>query len=351
MPEPLTVFSRRWSRRWSRRSLLRAATIAAAAPLLAPRFSRAAVREKIILGSGRHRYEWVFDWAKLPEGMSFGNTHGCIVTDSKKRVLMNTDTENAIFAFDPRGRYLKSWGADWKGGLHGMAIAMDAGKEVLWVAHTSRHEVVKSTLDGRVLMALPFPEQAGIYKNPDEYRPTSVAIAPNGNVYVGDGYGLSWVHQYTPAGEYVRSWGGKGTAPGRMNTPHGLWVDTRKKTPVLLVCDRGNHRIQIFDLDGKLLDMVTALLKRPCGVHQLGEDLVVPDLAGRVTILDRSNKLITHLGDNPDPKLRANNAVDRNQWQDGIFLAPHAARWDDDGNLYVMDWNFRGRVSKLQRID
>jgi hypothetical protein len=78
---------------------------------------------------------------------------------------------------------------------------------------------------------------------------------------------------------------------------------------------------------------------------------VIPELEGRVTILDKNNQVITYLGDNPNKALWASNTIDRNQWQDGLFLAPHSARWDDDGNLYVMDWNFRGRVTKLRRID
>jgi hypothetical protein len=346
MIERTPISRRQLSRRW----LFRAAGAAAAYPLLTRRSARAAAPEKIVLGSGRHRYEWVSSWAKLPEGMSFGNTHGCIVIDGKQRVLMNTDTENAIIAFDQKGKYLKSWGTDWKGGLHGMAIAQDAGKEVLWVAHTSRHEVVKSTLDGQVLMALPFPEQAGVYKDHNQYKPTSVAVAPNGNIYIGDGYGLSWVHQYTPKGEYVRSWGGKGAEPGKMNTPHGVWVDTRKKTPVLMVCDRGNHRLQIFDLDGKLLDGVTGILDLPCHATQHGQDIVVADLKGRVSILDKDNKLLVHLGENSDPAKRGQNKVPNEQWKDGEFTAPHCARWDAQGNLYVLDWNFQGRITKLKRV-
>ena len=144
--------------------------------------------------------------------------------------------------------------------------------------------------------------------------------------------------------------GDQGSAPGQFQTPHGVFIDTRKNPPVLLVADRENGRLQIFDLDGKLIDMVTGILRRPCGIHLQGDDLVIPDLDGRVTILDKDNKLVTHLGENPNAQLRANNGVDRNQWQDGLFLAPHSARWDDDGNLYVMDWNFRGRVTKLRRI-
>jgi hypothetical protein len=78
--------------------------------------------------------------------------------------------------------------------------------------------------------------------------------------------------------------------------------------------------------------------------------LVVPDLAGRVTILDRENKLVCHLGDQPDESLRAQNGVPREKWKDGVFISPHSAHWDKQGNLYVMDWNYLGRVNKLQRV-
>ena len=93
------------------------------------------------------------------------------------------------------------------------------------------------------------------------------------------------------------------------------------------------------------------MLRRPCKIQQHGEFLVVPDLAGRVTILDGDNQLVTQLGDNPDPSLRAVNGVPRESWVDGEFLAPHSAAWDAHGNLYVMDWNALGRITKLRRID
>lgn len=310
----------------------------------------AAKDDQIILGTGKHRYQWMKDWAKLPSGMSFGNTHGCVVSDSKGRVYMNTDTDNAVIVFDGAGKFIKAWGKDFKGGSHGMAMVREGGKELMWLAHIGRHEVVKVTLDGDVLMTLPFPDKAGVYKKADEYKPTSVAVAPNGNLYISDGYGLSWVHQYTPKGEYVRSWGGKGEEPGRMRTPHGLWVDTRKKEPTLIVCDRENHRLQIFDLEGKLLDIVTDDLRRPCHIQQHGEDMVVADLGGRVTILDKNNKVITHLGDNADPALRAVNKVDKDKWKDGEFISPHCAHWDAKGDLYVLDWNFLGRITKLKKL-
>src|SRR5579859_4284697 len=337
------------SKTLSRRDFFSGMTLVGAAgamgAALRPRAAVAAA--PIILGAGRHRYEWVSGWGPLPGNKDYGNTHGGIILDSSERVYVNTDTMDAVLMFDTDGRFIGSWGKEFAGGLHGMTIVRQCDQEFLFLTHTGRNEVVKTTLDGQVLMTLPFPNTAGIYQNQGQYHPTGVSVAPNGNIYVGDGYGLSWVHQYGPDGSYIRSWGGPGTAPGKFQTPHGVLVDTRSSPPVLIVADRENRRLQIFDLDGKYLSMVTGL-RRPCGAHLQGDDLVIPELEGRVTILDKNNQVVTTLGDNPNMALWANNDIDRNQWQDGLFLAPHSARWDDDGNLYVMDWNFRGRVTKLR---
>ena len=129
-----------------------------------------------------------------------------------------------------------------------------------------------------------------------------------------------------------------------------MWVDTRGAEPELIVADRENHRLQRFDRQGQLLGVVEGMLRRPCKIQQRGEYLVIPDLAGRVTILDGDNQLVTHLGDNPDVAKRADNGVPPDEWVDGEFIAPHSAVWDQDGNLYVMDWNRHGRITKLRRL-
>jgi hypothetical protein len=174
---------------------------------------------------------------------------------------------------------------------------------------------------------------------------------------VTDGYGANYVHRYDAKGEYVSSWGGKSTAAkeeGKFSTPHKILIDKRGAEPTVLVTDRANHRLQWFTLDGKHLKTVDGtegdFLRLPSVLHILGTDLAIGDLAGRVTILDKDNKLVTHLGDGPDPKKRATNQIPPEQWVDGQLIAAHGLSWDAKGDLYVGEWNKFGRFVKLKRV-
>jgi len=331
----------------TRRRFLRAMGLAGAAAALGG--SRAWAQDSIILGEGRHRYEWVRGWLKLPDGVKLGSTHGCVAVDAKDRIFFNTDSAHAVIITDQDGHYLSSWGKQF-GGSHGMTIVKEGDKEVLWLCSLGRSEVVKCTLDGEVLLTIPFPEKAGIYSSKGEYKPTSVTVAPSGDVYVGDGYGKHWVHQWNPKGEYIRSWNGEKGKAGKFNTPHGVQVDLRGPEPRLMVADRGNGRLQIFTLEGDYVDVVKEGLRMPCKIYIRGEDAIVPDLKGRITILDKHNKLVAHLGENSQEGLRGKFDVPVEQWKDGEFTAPHGAAWDSKGNAYVEDWNKPGRVNKLKRL-
>lgn len=306
--------------------------------------------ERVLLESEKVSYEWVRDWAKLPEGMKFGNTHGCVVVDSKGRVYMNTDTENAVIVFESDGKFVKAWGKELAGGLHGMCLVKEGDAEFLYLTHIGRHEVLKSTLDGEILWTIPWPEQAKVYENAGQYAPTSVAVAADGTIYVADGYGRSYIHQYDRERKYVRTFGGPGTELGQLRTPHGIWIDASGKEPVLLVADRENQRVQSFALDGKPLGIVVTDVRRPCHMHQTGDRTVIADLAGRITVLDRKLVVLGQLGDNPDPAKRAQNGVPREQWKDGEFLSPHCAHFAANGDVYVLDWNSLGRITKLKRL-
>lgn len=333
-------------------SAVAVASVAAAsgAPMIWVRSARASSAEGILLGEGRHRYEWIRGWAKLPEGMKFGNTHGAVVIDKDGRVLMNTDTENAVMIFDPDGKFIKAWGKEWKGGSHGMALVREGRNEFVFITHHSRHEFAKFTLDGETVWVKGYPKESGVYQKAEDFRPTGIAVAPNGDFYVTDGYGQSWVHQYTARGDYVRSWGGVGTEPGKLRQPHGIWVDTRERTPRVLVADRANSRLQWFSLKGEYLSMLDQGLRRPSNFHQREKDIVIADLQGRITIIDGNNKIVTHLGDNEDPEKRGKNPIPPEQWVDGQFISPHCPRWDGQGNLYVAEWLSTGRITKLKRV-
>src|SRR6185437_2417817 len=150
------------------------------------------------------------------------------------------------------------------------------------------------------LWRMSFPKEANVYKRGDKYSPTNVAFAPDGGFYVGDGYGSHFIHQYDKDAKWVRTWGGAGTEPGKMRTPHGIWLDNRPgREPSLVVADRANARLQYFTLDGKHIGFVKDLLF-PAHFDIRGTTLLVPDLHARVSLFDRDNRPIVHLGDDAE---------------------------------------------------
>ena len=184
-----------------------------------------------------------------------------------------------------------------------------------------------------------------------ERRGVPLLRGDQGDFYVADGYGSHYVHRYNAKGEYQSTFGGQGKDAGQLKTPHGIHCDTRDPAnPTIVVADRSNVRLQWFTLDGKFIKMVTDELRHPCHFDQQGTDLLVPDLMGRVTIFDKDNKLVTHLGDNPNTKQRRNNKTPKEELVAGNFCTPHGAIWDRAGNSYVAEWLPYGRVTKLRKV-
>lgn len=297
------------------------------------------------------RYRWVESFGRREDGKELGSTHGCMCIDNRGRLLVNTDTEQAVLILSKEGVVEGGWGKEFRGGLHGMTRRQEGATEFLYLAHTTRSEVVKATIDGEVVWTLGWPEASGIYQKESEYHPTAVVVANDGRMYVADGYGKSWVHVYDKERKLVKSFGGPGQEKGKFQTPHGLFVDTRGPQELLLVCDRENHRLQWFTLDGEFVREVRDGMLRPCNVCALDEGmLAVADLVGRVTILDAKDRPILVLGDAAAAEKKATNQVDAELWKPDVFFAPHSVCADGLGNLYVMDWNVHGRVSKLERV-
>ena len=306
------------------------------------------------LHADEHRlvYEPVLGWCRLPDERALGNTHGGIVIDAQGRVYYNTDTDRSIMVHRPGGAFVKSIASDHPA-IHGMALRTERNEagfdeQFIYAAHLGGKQVVKLSLDGEVLWTLGVPTESGHYDGKG-YNPTAVAVAPNGHVYVADGYGQNWIHQFDEDRTYVRSFGGPGEEPGRFRTCHGMIIDERTEEPTLLVCDRENRRLQRFALDGSFIGVVATGLRRPCSLSVWGEYTAVAELEGRVTVLDGDFEAVAHPGDNPDRSQWAQNGVPPENWTEGVFTAPHGVCFDRDGNLYVMDWNRLGRVNRLAR--
>jgi hypothetical protein len=278
-----------------------------------------------------------------------GNTHGGVVIDQEGLIYSNTDSKRAIVVHRPDGTFVRAMAAAYPG-IHGMAIREENGQEFIYAAHLKGKQVLKFRLDGTLVWALGVPMESGKYNgNPGAYNPTGVAVAPDGTIFVVDGYGQQWVHVFGPDLVYRKSFGGRGNGNGQFQTCHGVAVDTRGDTPTLLVADRENRRIQRFDLDGNFIDIPATNLRRPCALSIVGNEIAIAELEGRVTILDENFELVAHVGDNPKREEWAKNGVPKEQWIDGVFTAPHGCCLDKDGNLYVSQWNATGRLDKVER--
>ncbi len=302
------------------------------------------------LGGASHIYEIVEGWGQLPQGIEFGYTHG-VVVDSHDNVYVFNQSQDAVVVLDQDGQFLRSWGEEFKDGAHGIFLNREGKHEYLYLTDYVLPAVVKTTLHGQVVWRLGPPNLPAVYESRNQYKPTGVAVAPNGDVYVCDGYGQSVLHQYSSDAKWIRSWGSKGSRPGQMDCPHGVWVDTRGEAPVLLVADRANIRIQVFTLNGQHLGFLTEELRYPCSFYQFEDELYIPDLYGRVTIFDRENKLITHLGDNPGIWKRAGwPNIPHQDRRPGKFIAPHALCVDFNRDMYVVEWIPDGRLTKLRRV-
>ncbi len=338
----------------SRRSLLKHGAALAAAPILA-RIPKSLRQQKapIIVGSGEHTYEVHHDWLVPPPGLVYGDTHGLAVDSLGHIYLAHTvhptsASSDAILMFDQKGKFMQSWGSEFRGGAHGLDLRKEGHEEFLYHCDINRRVIVKTSLEGDIVWQKGVPTEPGVYKSEKEWCPTNVAFAPNGDVFVGDGYGSSYIHRYTKDGDYVKLVCGPGSGPGQVNCPHGLWLDSRDGTPKLIVADRGNKRIQLLSLEGQHLGFVTDGIRMPCHIHfnKKGEALV-PDLDSVVTILDKTNKPIVQLCDGAPSDLR--NAP-REKFIPGKFVHPHSAIWINDRDIVVAEWVPIGRVTLLRRV-
>ena len=253
------------------------------------------------VGTGSYTYSEIQDWAKLPVGERFAYV-SAVATDSQDRVYAFQRKDPPVVVFDRDGRFLSSWGNGAFLYAHGFYIADD----VVYLVDRDSSVCIMYTLDGKPIQMLGrhgvhsdtgcerpvdlVPHAAGPFNYPSE-----MVVAPSGDLYVSDGYRNARVHRFTWDGALKTSWGEGGkTAPGQFHLPHSLIVAHDR----IYVCDRENHRLQIFSLDGGFLDQWTDF-ERPMdiavdrdGMLYVSEGGLEGRTSARVSVLDRDGKLL-----------------------------------------------------------
>lgn len=304
-----------------------------------------------------HGYEADAGWARLPAGWSWPEVAG-VATDSRDRVFVFNRGDHPVVVFERDGTFRSSWGEGLFARPHGLHIGPD---DSVWCSDDLGHVVRKFTADGRLLLTLGTPGQASDTgatsmdfrtirrAAPPFHYPTNLAIAPNGDLFISDGYGNARVHRFSAEGKLLASWGEPGSGSGQFHLPHGIAID---KQGIVYVADRENSRVQLFSLEGKYVSEWTDVA-RPCQVFVDTDDKVfVAELGfragmwpgtsppsadatgGRVSIFDRGGKLLARWGGGNNP------------CAPGDFFAPHDICVDSHGDIYVGEVVWSGGANK-----
>lgn len=300
--------------------------------------SQPASADPAVIGSGNHRYRVLEGWGELPPGMSFVEATAVCV-DSKDNVYVFNRGAHPVIVFDRDGNFLRSWGEDIGfTRAHGAAIGPD---DLLYLTDDQGHAVRQCTAEGKVLMTIGMPDKPAPRFGGDPFNLcTHTALSPRGDIYVSDGYHNARVHKYSPDGKLLFSWGEPGTAPGQFCLVHNIACDDEGW---VYVADRENHRVQVFDGNGKYHGQWNNLA-RPCGLYvsrganplgiigELAPDNVasfsrdVPNLGPRVTIVDaKRGEILAYAGTQPLGE------------GPGQFIAPHGIALDSHGDIYVAE--------------
>jgi hypothetical protein len=238
--------------------------------------------------------------------------------------------------------------------IYGVRLATTSAPEDQARAGVERQAIIKMTLDGKIVLAIPGSAIPDQFKNRDQktgspyLRLTGLTVAPNGDIYATDGYSSDYIHRFDRNGKYLASFGGKGE-PYNFKTLHKLAIDTRFTPARILACDRVNNRMVHLSLDGKLLGVVATGLKLPAAVAIQGDYAALGELQGRVTILDKEGKVVTALGTNTASDEIGSKLVEPAKWRPGMVIAPHGIAFNEHGDLFVSEINIFGRVDRFNR--
>ena len=300
----------------------------------------------VSIGSGNFTYEVSGqNWGDMPEDWTYKEATA-VAVDSKDNVYVFNRGTHPMIVFDPEGNVLRTWGDGIFTNPHGVTIGPD---DSVYCVDNFDHTVRKFSPDGKLLMTLGAenqhsPAMSGIPFN----EPTHLAVDYHtGDLYVADGYANARVHKFSPDGRLLFSWGDSGTDPGQFNIVHNIVTD---KDGWVYVADRENHRIQVFDSNGKYEAQWVNLSRAACiYVDHRGDQLVYvgeyyggiqTNVAGkrlgpRVSVLDLKGNVLARVGDlsyGDEP---------------GRFYSPHGIAADSKGDIYVAEVSWSDYGSRM----
>ncbi|WP_117233045.1 6-bladed beta-propeller [Vibrio maerlii] len=322
-------------------------------------------------------------WASVPEHIKIDNCHE-LAQSKDGRIFLSADhPDNNIIIFSPEGDFLESWTLGYDG-CHGLTLFEQGEHEYLLITQTGvteidgivkkgLGEVVKTDLKGNVLHTFANPFELGIYPDELTYNPTETCVAPNGDIYIADGYGASYIHSFTQQGEYQFSFGGSELAPDNASliNPHGITIDPRftdiNGNPLLVVSSRKQSKFKHFTLTGEFVHSTHLPGAYPCravingdhlysGVCWSGPIVSDDDLtnyanrldeSGFVIVLDKQGRVVEAIGAQK-PEYIDDSLQPLNALSDSPFAHIHDVLPLSDGSMLISQW--RGHQTLPYRI-
>jgi hypothetical protein len=299
-------------------------------------------------------YEPVADWLELPAGReTLGPMHGDIAVSKAGEVYVSVETAGmGVQVFSPAGRYLRRL-ANAPADLHGFVIRDAGDGEHIYGVSLRGQKFVKLTLGGDVVLEIARDAIPREYWTPNRFATelgvllSGMDVAPNGDLYVTDGYSSNYVHRFDARGRYLGSFGGK-AAPYGFDILHKIAMDTRFDPVRIIATDRLNNRVVHLALDGTFLGVVNDELLLPAALTIDGDNVVVGELNGRVTILDKAGNTVAHVGTNTAEGI-GTNRVPPEQWRTGYVISAHGVATNAGGDIFVAEFSTFGRVHKFAR--
>ncbi len=307
----------------------------------------------VFIQAAEPEFKAVEGWLKpSTELQTIGPAHGDVAVSSTGEVYVGvlSGPRAGLQVFGADGKYLRNV-PNAPADLHGFVIHQEPEGEFIYGAGLGSGTILKMQLDGKVVLQIAGSTIDEKFVRKQDGKPvlrlTGMDVAPDGRLFVVDGYSSDFIHIFDAKGKYLSSFGGR-EAPYGFHTCHKIAIDTRFKPARILCCDRENRRVVHLSLTGEVLG-VTPEMKRPAAAAVFGEWAAIAEIEGRVSLLDKAGKTVITLGSNPVKEQTATNKVKPSEWKTGILTAPHGIAFDHEGNLFVTEFNEYGRVLRYNR--